>query len=99
MPKFVPDNFKPRQSDIEWAMKKFNISRNEADNQLEEFIDYEFKRSYTDWNRCFRNWFRTADKYNLLKREHKYRTVETITDEQKKCDILRFEEQIKRFGK
>ena len=73
MSKFVPDKFKPRPEDIEWAMEKFNISKAEVNKQLEEFIDHEFKLSYTDWNRCFRNWFRTAEKHSLLTRERKQR--------------------------
>ena len=89
MTKFVPDNFKPRESDIEWAMKKFNISRDEVDNQLEEFIDHEFKRSYTDWNRCFRNWFRTAEKYSLLKREFKHRRPEELSTEELERDRIK----------
>ena len=99
MSKFVPNNFKPRDSDIEWAMKKFNISRDEVDKQLEEFIDHEFKRSYTDFNRCFRNWFRTADKYSLLTRDHKYSTIEPLSDEQKTADVLAFEKAMKGYGK
>lgn len=99
MPRFAPDNFKPRESDIEWAMKKFKITRDEVDNQLEEFIDHEFKRSYTDWNRAFRNWFRTADKYSLLTRERVYKQPDELLPEQRKSDIIAFHEQIKRFGK
>ena len=99
MSKFVPDNFKPRESDITWAMDKFKITRDEVDNQLGEFIDHEFKRSYTDWNRCFRNWFRTADKYSLLTRERVYRQPEIVHPKQKEADILKFHEQIKKIGK
>ena len=99
MTKFVPDNFKPRESDIKWAMDKFKITRDEVDNQLEEFIDHEFKRSYTDWNRCFRNWFRTADKYSLLTRERVYRQPEVIHPKQKEADIIAFHAQVAKLGR
>jgi len=75
--KFVPDGFKPLDKDIVWAMTKFRISRQEADRQLEAFRDHEFRRNYTDWNRCFRNWFRSADKYGLLDRSDIRRTFTT----------------------
>jgi len=70
--KFVPDTWKPREADIEWAKKTFKITGEEVARQLEEFRDHEFRRDYTDFNRCFRNWFRTADKFELLKRERVY---------------------------
>ena len=89
MSKVPPKGFKPRESDIEWAMKKFNISREEADNQTEEFVDHEFKRHYTHWNKAFRNWFRTAEKYNLLKREYKHRQPEQLSTEEKKRDNIK----------
>ena len=89
--RFVPDGWVPREKDILWAMKKFNISRDEVARQAESFIDYEFKRAYSDWNRAFRNWFRTGDKYQLLMKERQYRKPEQLTDEQREADILAFE--------
>ena len=86
MPKVVPANFKPRQSDVDWAMQKFNISRAEVDRQLEELRDHEFKRGYTDWNRVIRNWFRSANKDDLLKREPVYRKPEELSQEQHDAD-------------
>ena len=86
MPKVVPANFEPRQKDIDWAMAEFGISREEVDRQTEELRDHEFKRSYTDFNRVFRNWFRAADKYDLLKREPVYRQPEEISQEQHDAD-------------
>ncbi len=84
--KFVPDNWKPRAADTTLVMKNYNITQQEADRQLEELRDYEFKRDYTDFNRVYRNWFRTADKYDLLKREHKPRLVEEVSEEQLQKD-------------
>ena len=98
MPKFIPDSFKPREKDIQWAMEKYRITREEVDRQIEELRDHEFRRSYTDWNRVFRNWFRTAEKYELLKRERTYRKPEEVSDEQRYQDQLKFEEDMKRLG-
>ena len=95
--KFVPDNWKPREEDIALVMERHNITRQEADRQLEELRDYEFKRDYTDFNRVYRNWFRTADKYKLLNREHKPRIVEEVTEEDLVEDRRKWAEDMKRF--
>ena len=99
MSKVVPDKWKPRDKDITWAIEKFGITQNEAKRQLEEFCDHEFRRNYTDWNRAFRNWFRSADKYDLLKRERKPWKPEVVTDEMRAEDQRKFDDQIKRFSK
>ena len=98
MSKFVPDSWKPKIEDINWAIEKFDISAQESTRQLEEFRDHEFRRNYTDWNKCFRNWFRTADKYNLLRRERKPWKPEVITEEIRRKDQEQFDAQIARFN-
>ena len=96
--RFVPDKWEPRDADIQWAVDKYRITKEEVERQLEEFRDHEFKRSYTDWNRCFRNWFRTAEKHSLLKREHVYRnTISELSDDERQRDIEKFHEQMKTF--
>ena len=95
--KFVPENWTPREADIALVMTRHNITRQEADRQLEELRDYEFKRHYTDFNRVYRNWFRAADKYDLLKREHKLRLVEEPTEEQLQKDREDWAADMKRF--
>ena len=97
MPKFVPDNFTPREVDIKWAMKEYNIDSKEVTRQFELMRDHEFRRSYSDFNRVFRNWIRKADEIQTLRREHKPRVVEELTDEQRQQDIEKFNEEMKRF--
>ena len=87
--RFVPNNFKPRQKDIDWAMSEFNISRKEVDRQLELMIDHEFRRSYTDWNRVYRNWFRSAERFEQLRRERKAYKAEEYTEEDRKADAAK----------
>ena len=94
MSRVVPDKWKPRANDIAWAIDKFGITRSEVDRQTEEFIDHEFRRNYTDWNRAYRNWFRSADKYDLLKRERKPWKPEVVTDDMRAEDIRKFDERI-----
>ena len=95
--RFFPQNFKPTDVNIKWAMDKFNISREEADNQLDEMIDHEFKRSYADWQRVYRNWFRTAEKHNLLKRDYVYRTPDVQSPEQKEISDQKGKENLDRL--
>lgn len=97
MPKFVPDNFQPKDKDIEWAMHEFNIARTEVDRQVELLRDHEFRRNYTDWNRVFRNWMRKADEIQTLKREQRLRRPEELTDEQRAADIRKWEDDMRRL--
>ena len=89
MTRFVPNNFKPLEKDIALAMSEFNISREEVDRQLELMIDHEFRRSYTDWNRVYRNWFRSAERFEQLRRERKAYKAEEYTEEDRKADAAK----------
>ncbi len=83
--KFVPNNFTPRQSDIEWACKEFNVSEKEVMRQFELMKDHEFRRHYTDWNKVLRNWMRTAEKLDGFVRERTWHP-EIVTDEEREED-------------
>ena len=83
MPKFAPEKFRPSEKNILWAMETFNISRKEVENQVGQLLDYEFKRNYTEWQRVFRNWMRTADKHSLLTKERVYYKPDVLTPEEK----------------
>ena len=83
MPKFCPDNFKPTEKNILWAMEKFNISRDEVENQVEYLLDHQFRRDYTEWQRVFRNWMRKANEINTLTREHVYRQPDELSSKDK----------------
>ena len=104
MPKFAPENFKPTEANQEWAKTKFGISSEEVSNQTEQFIDYEFKRSYTDWQRCWRNWIRKADQLGMLKRD-RAQPVDMLAalhkaadgDEQRQEDLKKWREDMRRF--
>jgi hypothetical protein len=84
--RFVPDSFTPKSSDIDWAIEEFDISRKEVLRQLDLMRDHEFRRSYTDFNRVFRNWMRKADEIGKFEREHQPRRPEVVTDEKRKED-------------
>jgi len=96
--KFVPSGFSPRDVDIEWAMQEFNINKDEVERQFILMSDHEFRRSYTDWNRVFRNWMRKAEEIGSLKREFKHRKVEPLSDDQRDADIIAFDRDMKRLG-
>ena len=97
MSRFCPNNFKPNPKNISWAVEKFKIDVKEVEGQVELMIDHEFKRSYTDWQKVFRNWMRTADKHNLLKRERVPRTVEVLSEEQRVEDARKGWETLNRL--
>ena len=98
MNRFCPDKFKPKQTDIEWAKKEFNVSEKEVNRQLALMRDHEFRRNYSDWNRVFRNWLRKAEDMQSFKREHKHRTIEQLSDEDRKTDAQKAWEQMKKYG-
>jgi hypothetical protein len=97
MPKFVPDKFTPRHEDIEWAKKEFRIDGKEVLRQFELMKDHEFRRSYTDFNRVFRNWMRTADRIDSLRRERQYRQVQELTEDERKIEAGKAEENLERL--
>ena len=98
MTRFCPEKFEPRPKDVEWAKFAFKITDEEAKRQLELLRDREFRRNYTDWNRVYRNWMRKADELKLFRREHKHRTVEILSDEERKTDAQKAWEQMKQYG-
>ena len=97
MSKFPPNDFRPSIPNLNWAMKEFNITADEARRQSGLMVDHEFLRHYTDWQRVFKNWIRKADEIQTLRREHKPRQPEVITNEMKAEDQRLFDEQIERF--
>ena len=96
---FAPDDFQPIEDNFEWAILKFSISRKECEAQTELMLDHEFKRGYTDWQRVWRNWMRKAEEIQTLRRERKAWKPEVVTDEMRKEDIKKFDDQIARFKK
>jgi len=80
-------------------MAEFNIDAKEARRQADLMVDHEFLRSYTDWQRVYRNWMRKADEIQTLRRERKPREPEVITDDMRAEDQRKFDEQIERFSK
>ena len=86
--KFVPEKWSVREQDITWAMQEFNIAREEVGRQVTIMRDHEFKRSYTDWNRVFRNWMRKAEDINTLHRD-RYSQPDQITAEEREQDNIK----------
>ena len=98
MSKLPPNDFRPSIPNLNWAMKEFNITADEARRQGELMVDHEFLRSYTDWQRVWRNWMRKAEKIQSLRRERKAWKPEVVTNEMRIEDLKKFEEQIKQFA-
>jgi hypothetical protein len=98
MPRFVPKNWIVREKDILWAIEEFKVTRQEVLRQIELMRDHEFKRSYTCFDRVFRNWMRKAEEIEALKRERKPREAPgELTVEERAADIKKWEEDMKRL--
>lgn len=57
--KFVPESFKVTEELYKWA-REMGISDRDIRSQTDVFMDHEFRRPYTDWNRVWRNWMRKS---------------------------------------
>ena len=95
----APDDFQVTPDRLKWACDTFNISEKEVERQTEEWHDHEYRKPYFDWPRAWKRWFRCADKFGTLKREHKPRQVEIVTKEMRAEDQRKFDEQIARFSR
>ena len=93
-----PDSFKLTDSDVQWAVDKYRIIPAEVWRQFEMMQENEFKRPYSHWNLVWKRWLRSAEKYELLKREHKPRTIQNMTDQERTDAQRSFDAQILRFG-
>tara|TARA_B100001123_G_C15095991_1_gene941593 strand:+ start:652 stop:960 length:309 start_codon:yes stop_codon:yes gene_type:complete len=87
--KFVPKSWNPRPKDIKWACDEFRINADEVKRQIELMRDHEFRRSYTDWNRVFRNWMRKADQINTLNKEHLYQQPLEMSKEERQAEDVK----------
>jgi hypothetical protein len=55
----APPHWQPKEKHRIYADDNHVVNFEE---QVERFKYYEFKRSYTDWDKCFFNWLRNAEK-------------------------------------
>lgn len=99
MARFAPKDFEPTDKNIKWALETFKISRKELDRQTELMLDHEFRRSYTDFQRVWRNWIRKADEIGTLKREYTHRKPEVVTEDMRQQDMTKFQEQMQSLVK
>lgn len=95
---FAPDDFEITPDRLKWAVTTFNVSEDEVTRQTELWHEHEYKRAYSDWNRAWKRWFRQAEKYDELRREHKHRTPETLSEEQTEKERIKGEENLERLG-
>lgn len=59
---FVPESFVLTDNLKQWAREKAPWL--DIEEQEELWRDYEYKRTYSDWNRVWRNWIRKAIEFN-----------------------------------
>lgn len=93
-----PDDFEVTPERLEWAMQTFQITEEEVKRQTDEWHDFEYRRAYSDWNRAWKRWFRQAEKFGTLRREHKPRRPEVVSEEQRTQDVRKWQEDMERLG-
>jgi len=95
-----PQDFEPNEKSLQFCYK-YGMSKNTIEDYVEEMKDHTFKQLKSDWDATFRNWIRTAIRYGHITpvQEHVYNMPEDISTDERKADIIAFNEQMKRFGK
>jgi len=95
-----PTDFEPNKTSLDFC-KEEGITDKAMKKALAHMKDHEYKQPKTDWDATFRNWIRTAIKYGDITpvQEHVYRMPTEVSTEERKADIIKFDEMVKRFGK
>ena len=89
---FIPDDYAPCDKTLDFA-KSLGLSDKQVSEQLDRCRDHQYKRPMMDPDRCFRNWLRNAIKFGdvVPSTVREYRKPESVSEEQRKADILNFE--------
>ena len=81
-----PEDFEPREKDIQWALQKFNTTVESLKKQTSLFENHQFRDHRIDWNRTWRNWIARSETYGQLAKARVYYKEEVISEEQKKLE-------------
>jgi hypothetical protein len=97
---FVPDNFKLSEDLRQFARDK-GFSETDIEEQEEKWRDHQYRTPRIDAARCWRNWVRNAIKFGDVTPSvtPQYRKQAELTEDQRTADIIKFERDMKRFGK
>jgi hypothetical protein len=110
---FVPDNFKLSEdlrqfardkgfseTDIEEQEEKWR-DHQYIEEQEEKWRDHQYRTPRIDAARCWRNWVRNSIKFGDVTPSvtPQYRKQAELTEDQRTADIIKFERDMKRFGK
>ena len=100
MSKFVPEDWELTDKLRQFARDK-GLTEKQIDDEEEKFRDHQYKRSMHRWDACWRNWIRNAIKFGdvVPVGTPQYRRPETVTEAQRKKDIIDFERRLKELGK
>jgi len=98
--RFVPDDWVLTPKLRQYARDK-KLTDDTITDQEEAFRLCQFPRPILDWDRAWMRWIRNALEWGKVQpiQEPKYRMPQEPSTAERKADILKFEEQIKRFGK
>ena len=97
---FIPEDWVLSAKLRTWTREK-GLSDATIENEIESFMDHQYKRAMSRPDACWRNWIRNGIKWGSIETVscNQYRTVVELTDEQRSADILKFERDVKRYRK
>ena len=97
---FVPEDWEISEDLTKWTKAK-GLTDEQIKDEIESFRDHQYKKPMQRADACWRNWVKNGISYGKIAtvRNSEYRRPEELTAEQKKCDILKFNADMKRLGK
>ncbi len=102
MPKFyfIPNDWNLSEDLLQWTKAK-GLSDKSIEDEIESFRDHQYKRPMQRADACWRNWIKNGIKWGSIETvsASQYRTVEELSPEQKKADVLAFDRDMKRYKK
>lgn len=98
MKRFVPENWELTDRLREYARKK-GLTENQIDDQEEAFRLCQFPRDILCFDRAWQRWIRNAIEWGKVvpATQPNYRKVETLSDEQRKKDLEKWEQDMARL--
>ena len=96
MKRFVPDSWPLTPKLRQYARDK-KLTDQTIDDQEEAFRLCQFPRDILDWDRAWQRWIRNAIEWGKVQpmQEIKYNMPQEPSTDERKADIIKFEEQMK----
>ena len=95
---FVPEDWVMSDKLLAWT-KEMGLTDDTIERELESFKDHQYRRPMMRADACWRNWVKNGIKWGSIVpvQEKQYRTVEELSDEQRRKDRELAEANFKRL--